>query len=362
MHEHSSNQEESTSSLCAHIRYNSHVLLGTAVVNIENHLGQLVKTRAVLDSGSQINLISNRLATKLNIPRQKGTTPVSGIGSSSVNISSWIWGKVHSRQSTYSKQTDMFVINAITHQLPVAHIDASTWALPDHVFNQLADPKYHQPAEIDLLLGAELFFDLLGNEQVKLNNGSITAYNTKLGWVLSGKVQYEQRTQSSMCLLASIHTTTPLDEAKETENHFCSTYIRNESGRFILKLPFKDNYNLGCSYDMARKRFFSLEKSMSQNENLKGRYIEFLNEYEALGHMTRIETPSKIHTECYYMPHHAMLRSSSLTTKLRVVFVASAKSSNGTSLNDMLMNGGVVQDDLVSIVLRFRLHEYDSRR
>jgi len=358
MHEHSLNQEESTSSLCAHIRHNSHVLLGTAVVNIENHLGQLVKTRAVLDSGSQINLISNRLATKLNIPRQKGTMPVSGIGSSSVNISSWIWGKVHSRQSTYSKQTDMFVINAITHQLPVAHIDVSTWALPDHVFNQLADPRYHQPAEIDLLLGAELFFDLLGNEQVKLNNGSITAYNTKLGWVLSGKVQYVQRTQSSMCLLTSIHTTTPLDEAKETENHFCSTYIRNESGRFILKLPFKDNYNLGSSYDMARRRFFSLEKRMSQNEDLKRQYIEFLNEYEAIGHMTRIENPSKIHTECYYMPHHAVLRSSSLTTKLRVVFDASAKSSNGTSLNDMLMNGGVVQDDLVSIVLRFRLHEY----
>jgi hypothetical protein len=58
------------------------------------------------------------------------------------------------------------------------------------------------------------------------------------------------------------------------------------------------------------------------------------------------------------MPHHAVLRSSSLTTKLRVVFDASAKSSNGTSLNDVLMNGGIVQDDLVSIVLRFRLHEY----
>jgi len=97
---------------------------------------------------------------------------------------------------------------------------------------------------------------------------------------------------------------------------------------------------------------------MSQNEDLKGQYIEFLNEYEALGHMTRIENPSKIHTECYYMPHHAVLRSSSLTTKLRVVFDASARSSNGTSLNDMLTNGGVVQDDLVSIVLRFRLHEY----
>jgi len=100
---------------------------------------------------------------------------VSGIGSSSVTISSWIWGKVHSRQSTYSKQIEMFVIKAITHQLPAEQIDVSTWSLPDYVYNQLADPKYYQPSEVDLLLGAELIFELLGIEQVKLNNGTITA-------------------------------------------------------------------------------------------------------------------------------------------------------------------------------------------
>jgi len=109
---------------------------------------------------------------------------------------------------------------------------------------------------------------------------------------------------------------------------------------------------------MARRRFFSLEKRLSQNEDLNNQYVEFLNEYETLGHMTHIENLPAIHTECYYMPHHAVLRSSSVTTKLRVVFDASAKSNNGISLNDTLMNGGVVQDDLVSIVLRFRLHEY----
>lgn len=264
---------------------------------------------------------------------------------------------LHSCQSIYSKQTDMFVIKAITHQLPVAQIDVSTWTLTDHVYNQLADQRYHQSADIDLLLGVELFFDLLGNEQVKLNNGSITAYNTRLGWVLSGKVQYEQGPLSSICLIASMHQTRPLDEAKDTETHFRSTYTRNESGRFILKFPFKDNFNLGSSYDMARRRFFSLEKRLSQNEDLKNQYIGFLNEYEALEHMTRIENLSTIHMEYYYMPHHAMLKSSSLTTKLRVVFDASAKSNNGFSLNDALMNGGIVQDDLVSIVMRFRLHE-----
>lgn len=60
----------------------------------------------------------------------------------------------------------------------------------------------------------------------------------------------------------------------------------------------------------------------------------------------------------YFMPHHGVLRESSLTTKLRVVFDASAPSSNGLSLNNIQFVGPVLQDDLFSILLRFRKHTF----
>ncbi|GBM39816.1 hypothetical protein AVEN_45780-1 [Araneus ventricosus] len=53
-----------------------------------------------------------------------------------------------------------------------------------------------------------------------------------------------------------------------------------------------------------------------------------------------------------------VLRPSSITSKLRVVLDASAKTTTGYSLNDLLCAGGVLQDDLFSILTRFRKHQY----
>ncbi|GFT75610.1 integrase catalytic domain-containing protein [Trichonephila clavipes] len=86
-------------------------------------------------------------------------------------------------------------------------------------------------------------------------------------------------------------------------------------------------------------------------------YKEFMNEYELLGHMEEIknETLDKIN---YYIPHHSVYKPEKTSTPLRVIFDASAKTTSGFSLNSILLNGGIIQQDLFSIVSRFRKHEY----
>ena len=61
----------------------------------------------------------------------------------------------------------------------------------------------------------------------------------------------------------------------------------------------------------------------------------------------------------YYQPHHCVFKEDSTTTKLRVVFDGSATTSTGQSLNDTLMVGPTVQDDLYSIIMRFRFYPID---
>lgn len=61
----------------------------------------------------------------------------------------------------------------------------------------------------------------------------------------------------------------------------------------------------------------------------------------------------------YYLPHQiAVFKNTSLTTKLRVVFDASCKTSTGVSLNDALMVGPVLQPDFLYIILRFRIWQF----
>lgn len=60
----------------------------------------------------------------------------------------------------------------------------------------------------------------------------------------------------------------------------------------------------------------------------------------------------------YFLPHHAVIRPDKITSKIRVVFDASAKTSSGISLNDTLKVGPVVQSDIFTILLQFRLYKY----
>lgn len=71
--------------------------------------------------------------------------------------------------------------------------------------------------------------------------------------------------------------------------------------------------------------------------------------------MVTPETDAK-RSEAVYLPHHAVVREDKTTTKVRVVFVASSKGSQGILLNDMLLVGPTIQPDLRHIVMKWRLH------
>ncbi|GBM04168.1 hypothetical protein AVEN_115538-1 [Araneus ventricosus] len=122
-----------------------------------------------------------------------------------------------------------------------------------------------------------------------------------------------------------------------------------------LKSEFPETM-LGNSKMIASKRLDQLWTRLERDPTMKALYSDFLNEYESLHHMEEVKEDTDLDAR-YYLPHHGSLPDNK-TTKLRVVFNASSKTSSGYSLNDLLYKGGVLQEDLFSILIRFCKHIY----
>ncbi|XP_025192662.1 uncharacterized protein LOC112592723 [Melanaphis sacchari] len=241
----------------------------------------------------------------------------------------------------------------------------------------LADPLFHSSGAIDLLIGGGVFFDILEARRVSLGTGSLCLQDTKFGWVITGEVgavsllninsvgqalEYgwiavENSKDANANNLSKVSRKF-LDE-KEVARHFQETAKRNQDGRFVLRLPLKSEVkNLGDTLNMATSRFLIVKRRLQQDESLREAYVNFMKEYEDAGHMHEVHSSDPVADNIFYLPHHPVVKLLSLTTKLRFVFDASAKSSTGVSLNDVLMCGPTVQEELFSILIRFRAHQY----
>ncbi|XP_018405479.1 PREDICTED: uncharacterized protein LOC108781862 [Cyphomyrmex costatus] len=216
-------------------------------------------------------------------------------------------------------------------------------------------------------------------ELIRGNSSSLIAQSTLFGWVISGPVastSHGHNGRNYHCMIdrdlqdlltcfwkqeeiptSNANVLNP-DEA-HCEEHFLSTFSRDNSGRYIVRLPLKSSATqLGDSESIALRYLSQLRRKFEKRPSYCQLYTDFLKEYQSLGHMTPIEH-SQIHdSPSFYLPHHGVWREDSQTTKLRVVFNGSSPSSSGVSLNDILHAGAKLQTNIFDVLLWFRSHKY----
>ncbi|XP_075155734.1 uncharacterized protein LOC142229085 [Haematobia irritans] len=350
------------------------ILLATALIKITANNGRSGNFRALLDSGSQINIVSERLIKALSIKPEQATLGIQGISGRYRQATQRVNVKFESLTSKFSSRLEAYVLpNIIPHQ-PSASFDISSWSIPKNIM--LADPSFQNSAKIDMLLGAEFYFHLLLSGTLHLAGNLPVLRNTKLGWIASGRLADDSTTEATCAVFSEddIATNELLEKfwkieevpaesnltvaEQACETHFIQTTTRDLNGRFVVRLPLsEDAATLGESETSTYSRFLALERRFKRDNNLEKQYKEFMQSYEDLGHMTQID-PKKLPGPRYYIPHHCVLRPESSTTKLRVVFDASAKTSTNRSLNDILLTGPTVQGDIFGMLLRFRLPRF----
>ncbi|GFW54359.1 integrase catalytic domain-containing protein [Trichonephila clavipes] len=344
-----------------------HVLLSTALINVKSKHGKQITCRALIDIASQNSLISKQCAYRLKLPLKHTNHKLVGVNETFSETSLYSTNfEFSSCVSSDKFQVKALLVSKFTSAMPNFAIKNHEWP---HIKDlTLADPTFYIENEIDNLLGADVFMTLISGTPIMGPKGTPSALPTKLGHLLSGTINTQYNQNSSLIShtllninhslkqfweLESVTKDIPSkDEDELCESIFVNSHIRNADGRYILKLPFRDDSSIGDSKEGALKRFYSLERKLHKNNQLKEQYTEFMEEYQNLGHMTPLA--SDVKSPHYFLPHHGVINDNSSTTKLRVVFDCSFKSTNGNSLNDILLTGKKLQSDIFLTLLKFR--------
>lgn len=353
---------------------NVNVLLATAIIKIKTISGSYILVKALIDQCSKSAFITENLAQMLGVPRKKITARISGIGASTKTSNSSIKIEISPRfSSEFKLTTEAVVLERITQALPPITNKNQGWEHLNRLM--LADPSFESQGTIDVLLGAAEFSKIIKLGLIKGAVNTPIAQDTELGWIISGQADINKGCKQKIEILTMV-TTAEIDqmlqkffeiseineerqqteEEERCEKHYKQTYRRLDNGRYVVKLPFRNNDDvpdIGESRNNAIATLLQLEKRFHKQPELFAQYKAFIDEYISLGHM-KIAT-DKPNGMVNYLPHHAVFKDSS-TTKLRVVFDASRKTSNKKSLNDNLAIGPILQTDMTSLLIKWRKH------
>ncbi|XP_049866891.1 uncharacterized protein LOC126367429 [Pectinophora gossypiella] len=403
------------------------IVLATALVNVRSQRkdNEYTTLRALVDQGSQACLITEAACQHLGFKRVPIYGNVTGVGSSKSTTKAKVEFDITSKYNPHiSHRVNAYVLSTLTSCLP-QKTQSVEW--PEIADLELADPTFCKPGKIDLILGADIYAEILQHGMLSLREDTQTliAQRTTLGWLISGKSKSNEILRNKILrneiqknkvqrneaqrneaqrdeaqrneaqgeeaqrnevqgneIHTEIHihhtrvemdtllksfweieekTETPIqtNEEKRCEKFYEETHKRLEDGRYRVQLPFVTYPpDLGESLTLATQRLNYLERKFKSKPELKERYDQFMHDYLQQKHMEVIEEEEEIQKDkVCYLPHHAVVNEQHLTTKLRVVFDSSAKTSNGKSLNENLMIGPALQNDIRDVTLKWRKHQ-----
>lgn len=338
------------------------ILLTTVQVCVRAADGTYVTLRALLDQGSQVTLITENAAQRLRLPRQYSNALISGVASTSKKGKGKVVLQCKSIHDEYSFTTQALVMAKVINNLPGHSISKKNCQHLQHL--QLADPDYNISKPVDMLLDANVYSEILMSGLLKGSSSEPIAQQTRLGWILSGRVTLNCNVVIQN--LDDIQTYWEMEDILDDKNDmttqeqfcedlYCQTTNRLPDGRYEVRLPMKAQFQeqLGTSKAQAVAQFKQLEKKLSNDNTLHDRYHQFIDEYVKLGHMK--ECVISMDPQCF-LPHHGVHKTDS--NAIRVVFNASSKTSSGHSLNDLMECGPKLQQDIQHLLLRWRTHRY----
>ncbi|KFD61475.1 hypothetical protein M514_26371 [Trichuris suis] len=236
----------------------------------------------------------------------------------------------------------------------------------------LADNFPCASSEVDALVGLDHYYDFMRNTVRQGRNNEPIAVQSKLGWILCGKVGKGPAYATTTALQDTAEESTEamlkrfwqLDAIGVSENEDSTEKpstvmeafqksVAFDGERYTVELPWKGEKSLPNNLQLAQQCLEQTERRLRKRGKEATAYLSARKEYVMNDWVEEASRKITNQGEEWYLPHHAVVRSDKTTTQCRIVFDGSA-SFRGVSLNDQLEAGPALQRDLVGILIRFR--------
>ena len=360
------------------------ILLQTAQATVSNPtaLEKSCHVRIVFDCGSQRSYVTEQVARRLSLATEgeKSLTIMTfGSKREQTRVCKLVRLGLATKDGTL-KPLRLFTVPMICEPIACQPISICCSDF-DHLTGiDLADSSGgYGSLEVDILIGSDQYWGLVTGETRRGNSGPV-AIRTTLGWVLSGPAPLHTHDAPDACLVT--HTlrvdglsndSQLLDDRLKSfweleslgvtdSDPECSVYddfgstIQLTGGRYEVQLPWKEAHPaLPDNYQLCVKRLRGLMKRLKQDPAILHEYDSTIKSQMQQGIVERVEPSDEDPENVHYLPHHAVVRRDKETTKVRIVYDASARSS-GPSLNDCLHVGPKLNQKILDILLRFRVH------
>ena len=357
-------------------------LLMTCKVMAIGPTGRSMPTRCLIDSGADVSAMLTPVSTYLKVALNKPLVTITTFGGGPPqHCKSGEITLACMDGSAWRHKMIVVVVDKITDNHPRADASAVR-SLPGFKELTPADPTFDRPGRIDILLGTDVIPFIMDNGH-SWRMDDVLISKMKFGHGFSGAIPEAKPILQKATV--QVVTSRTLDAADDQLNASLirfweveqppkeapaftpeETRVKNEyelthsfishAGRYQVQLPKKQNkLKLGDSHSTALRRYHSNERALLR----KGQHQPFqevVQEYVDMDH-ARLVTAEELQlpaSEVFYLPMHGVHKITSSTTKLRIVFDASAQSSSGVSLNDTLAVGPTLHPRLEQILLNFR--------
>ncbi|KAF9798979.1 hypothetical protein SFRURICE_011618 [Spodoptera frugiperda] len=180
-----------------------------ALVNVTSATGKKYTARLLLDNGSTANFVTQSLAEKLGLSQRGMSTKVTGINNHVSTSTQSCHLSMESLCCAFSVDIDCHVLPEITKVLPSSFVNVKHLPLPSGL--TLADPNFNVPSAVDILVGAEVFWNVIGSNTIDLGKNLPKLCETKFGWLVSGSPHHTHRTPwIIICLVFKLIQLRPL--------------------------------------------------------------------------------------------------------------------------------------------------------